>query len=293
MKVLDYILHTRPQSIPVTFFAVFTGYALSPNKPTELIAIFFDLIVLIVIFSIVLWGGTNAFNSGQDGDVGALTLLPNPPKVPKYLSQFGIGLMILAIILAYFINAKLMYWTLAGVILSIYYSWKNDFIKRGKDIPILDMLINTVGFGFSSILFGYLMTSEIISSDILLIGVGFTFAYMGGMPTSQIFQLKESTPTKDYTSLLGASNVLRIGALFFLLHIFFLTYAFVDFELINQNLTALLCWIGWLILVIIAAIHSFIWSKNPFKNPYNKMNRQMVMMMLSQLLWTVYAWIIS
>lgn len=288
----SYFLHTRPQSFLVTFFAAVTGYAISPEKPIMYVDIAMDLLLLFFIFSILLWGGTNAFNSGQDGNEGALTLLPNPPLVPKYLSAFGLSLMGLALIFTYFISLRLMLLTLLGVLLSVFYSYKNSFFKRGKDIPVIDMLINTVGFGLCSILFGFMMTSAPVTPQILLIGIGFTFTYLGGMPTSQIFQLKEQAVTnQNYTSLLGVSGVLKLGAFFFILHVIFIGFAYTDLSFLRGNFIALTCWAGWIILVLISSIHSYWWSKEPFKNSYKRMNRQMIMMMSSQTLWTIYAWI--
>jgi hypothetical protein len=187
---------------------------------------------------------------------------------------------------------RLAIWTAVGVLLSILYSWKNNFFTRGKDIPILDMLINTSGFGICSILFGYIMTPAPVTATLIYIGMGFTFAYQGGMPTSQIFQLKKDSKP-NYTSLLGAAWVLRAGALFFILHIVFLALAYTDLTFLAAHQVLMCMYAGWALLVLLSAIHSLWWSQDPFKEPYKKMNRQMVMMMSSQILWTVYAWIKS
>lgn len=292
MNARAYFLHTRPQTYAVTFFAAFTGYALSPFKPITLLETVIDLAALLLLFSICLWGGTNAFNSGQDGNDGPLTLLPEPPPVPKFLSGFGLILMIAAVLLANLISFRLAVLTFIGVALSVYYSWKNYYFRRGKDIPVLDMLINTVGFGLCSILFGYMLTKAPITKELFGIGLGFTFAYLGGMPTSQIFQLPaQKTKQKNYTSLFGESTILKMGSVFFLLHLTFLLFFYTDLPFLKTNIPALVCWVSWIILVLIAATHSFWWSREPFKNPYNRMNRQMILMMTSQVLWTIYAWL--
>lgn len=292
MNARAYLLHTRPQTYAVTFFAAFTGYVLSPAKPGTIPETAFQLLALLVIFSICLWGGTNAFNSGQDGDDGPLTLLPTPPPVPTGLSGFGISLMLLAVFLAFFINAGLAVLTFIGVALSVYYSWQNRLFPRGKDIVVVDMLINTVGFGLCSILFGFMLTGAPLTKELFGIGLGFTFAYLGGMPTSQIFQLPEhKTKPKNYTSLFGPSSILKMGSVFFLLHLTFLLAFYTDLPFLNKNFPALICWLGWIILVLAAAVHSFWWAKEPFRNSYNRMNRQMVLMMTSQVLWTIYAWL--
>ncbi|HSI91481.1 MAG TPA: hypothetical protein VK927_10225 [Adhaeribacter sp.] len=292
MKAQAYLLHTRPQSYPVTFFAAFTGYAISPAKPETAGGLALDLGLLLLLFSVLLWGGTNAFNSSQDGNDGPLTLLPEPPPVPRFLNSFGLLLMLLAVLLAGLVSTRLLLWTAVGLLLSVWYSWKNPYFRRGKDIPVMDMLINTVGFGFCSILFGYFLTNAPLTPELLFIGIGFTFAYLGGMPTSQIFQLKEKTE-RNYTSLFGPATILKMGAVFFVLHLAFLAVFSADIVFLQANMLALACWLGWGILVLASAVHSFWWSKEPYTNPYNRMNRQMVMMMLSQVLWTSYAWMRS
>jgi len=277
----------------VTFFAAFTGYALSPEKPQDIFLILRDAAFLFMLFSVALWGGTNAFNSAQDGDEGPLTLLPNPPKVPKHLSAFGLSLMVTAILLATIVSMRLTAFVAFGVALSIFYSWKNPWTRRGKDVPMVDMLMNAFGFGFCSILCGYLLTPASIEVGVLVVGVGFTFAYLGGMPTSQMFQLKENGNERNYTAVVGAKNVLRLGALFFAVHLLFVGFGFADGVTLKQHPWLLVCWTGWLLLVAVSAIHSYWWSASPYTNAYNRMNRQMVMMMSSQILWTVYAWGVS
>jgi 4-hydroxybenzoate polyprenyltransferase len=290
----SYFLHTRPQSFLVTFFAALTGYALSADRPHITIELLKDLGLMFLVFSMLLWGGTNAFNSGQDGNDGPLTLLPKPPPVPKFLSLFGLVLMLFAVAVAFFISKRLMVWTAICALLSILYSWKNPLFRRGKDIPVVDMLINAFGFGFCSILFGFMMRDGEIGKTILLIGAGFSFAYLGGMPTSQIFQLNRITDTtNNYTTLVGVPSVLKLGAFFFVLHILFLGYSYTDVSFLKNNIAAMLLWVGWILLVLISSIHSFTWSRHPFKDSYKRMNRQMIMMMGSQFLWTSYAWIHS
>jgi 4-hydroxybenzoate polyprenyltransferase len=202
--------------------------------------------------------------------------------------------MVAAIALSYTLSFRLAAWTLTGLALSVFYSWQNGFLPRGKDIPVLDMLINSFGFGFCSVLFGYMMTDAPLRPEIFWAGAGFSFAYLGGMPTSQIFQLpaKKGSP-HNYTSLFGAGTILKFGALFFLLHIIFLAFFHANFDALENTPATLGCWLGWLLLVLASSVHSLWWSRQPYVNSYNRMNRQMVMMMTSQLLWTIHAWILN
>ena len=293
MKELSsYIAHMRPKSFPVTFFSALTGYAISPGKATSWEGILFDLSLLFILFSVLIWGGTNAFNSGQDGDEGSLNLLPDPPPVPKHLSQFGILLMLAAIALSSIKGWPLVLLSTIALILSLFYSWKNPYFRRGKDIPVIDMLINAGGFGLCSILMGYFLTPSRLTGEVWIIGAGFTFAYWGGMPTSQIFQLKAGEATSNYTSIVTPSRFLKQGAVFFTLHLLTLGMLVIPGwrELISEPLRFSF-WLGWIILVAIGSIHSLWWSRSPFTDPYKRMMRQMTIMMGSQVCWTAYAWL--
>ena len=78
---------------------------------------------------------------------------------------------------------------MAATVLSIYYSWKKIPESRRKEIPGIDMAINAVGCGIGSILIGYSFAAPaILDWQPLLVGIGFSIALFGGLPTTQIFQ---------------------------------------------------------------------------------------------------------
>lgn len=271
----------------MTFLLAFTGYAISPSKPADPIQVALDLLLLLLVYSVLLWGGTNAFNSGQDRDSGRVNLLSNPPPLPQGLSMWGLLLKGVASIAGFFVG----FWTgllcVVATILSLFYSWKRMPGRRGKEIPFVDMLINAMGCGLGSVLVGYSFAAQtILHWEPVVVGIGFSLALFGGMPTSQIFQLEEGE--RNYTSVLGARFVLRLGSVFFLVHLLFMSLCFPPEEI---SVGVLLPWIAWLLLVAAASFYSWIWSSSPEKGAYRKMIVQMNLMMGSQLSWSVFAWI--
>ena len=85
---------------------------------------------------------------------------------------------------------------------------------------------------------------------------------------------------------LGARATLRVGALLFVAHVALLA----AFGWPPRGL-ALAARVGWAVLALAASGHSLEWSRNPFQKPYERMTRQFGMMMMSQTLWALAAWL--
>lgn len=232
-----------------------------------------------------MWGGANAFNSSQDGDTGPLNLLPHPPPVPKRLAAFGLAWMGAGVLLSLAKGLPAFGLTLLGFCASVYYSWVQPYWKRGKELPGLDILINAGGCGLGSVLAGYAFTSGAWNARVVWVGIAFTVAIFGGLPTSQIFQLAPDHPgarEKNYTSWLGAKRTLRVGAVLILLHLAILVW-------VSGGFVPSLFFGAWFGLAAAGALHSFLWSFSPFVKPYARMLRQFVLMSLSQVAWIVFA----
>lgn len=88
-----YVAYTRPRSIPVTLAMALTGWLAAPVHAHVVT----DLAFLAIVYSVLLWGGTNAFNSAEDRDTGPVNLMPDPPPRPPHLHAFGLALMVVAI----------------------------------------------------------------------------------------------------------------------------------------------------------------------------------------------------
>jgi 4-hydroxybenzoate polyprenyltransferase len=271
----DYVAFTRPRSIPVTLVMAMTGWLASPRRD-HLIT---DIVFLLVVYSILLWGGTNAFNSAEDRDEGPVNLLPDPPPVPPHLGAFGLALMAAAIAAASLRGACCVVLAALAVALSLFYSWRGAPWPRGKDIPGVDNLINAGGCGIGSFCFGWCTSGAPIDASAIYLGFAWTVCLFGGMPTAQIFQLRPDDPPINWTSWLGPARTLRLGALLFAIH----------FALIARVSTLGAGTIVWGAGVLVAILHSAWWSRDPFTQAYRRMLRQMAVLTTAQLAWALAA----
>lgn len=286
-----YWAYLRPRTFVPTFLLALTGYAASPARPSSLVAVAVDLLLLFLVYSVLLWGGANAFNSSQDRDEGPVNLLPNPPPIPPRLASFGIAANVLAIALAASRGARPAALVACAVVVSIFYSLRGAPWRRGKEIGVVDNAINATGSGFAAIMLGYLFTPAPVDARILFLAAAFTIAIFGGVPTSQIFQLDPRdtyASARNYASLLGPKTTLRVGALLFVVHVGFVLV--MGWPAPGGALVAVLLG-GWGLLALVASAHSWWWAREPFRDPYRRMTRQLGMMMTSQTLFTIAAWI--
>lgn len=286
--ISHYVAYMRPRTFVPTFLLAFTGYAVSPMRPSSVAACAIDLALLFVVYSVLLWGGANAFNSAEDRDDGPVNLLPNPPPLPARLGAFGIAMTLFAVALAALRGPRPAAIVGVAVVLSIYYSWRGGPFRRGKEVAIVDNVINATGCGLMAILLGYSFTPAPFDARVLWIALAFTVGIYGGVPTAQIFQLspKDTYATaRNTTALIGARATLLAGGALFLVHLALL--------LLEGWPRPGVLVIGWAVLVVGATVHSWEWSRHPFDRPYERMTRQMGMLMTSQVLWSLAAFLSS
>lgn len=293
VPVRHYFAYLRPRTFVPTFLLALTGYAASPARPSSLVAVAADLVLLFLVYSVLLWGGANAFNSSQDRDEGPVNLLPNPPPIPPRLALFGVATNVVAVAFAALRGPRAAALVACAVVVSIFYSLRGAPWRRGKEIGVVDNVINAAGSGFAAIALGYLFTPAPIDGRILFLAAAFTIAIFGGVPTSQIFQLDPRdtyASARNYASLLGPKTTLRVGALLFVVHVVLLLVMGWPPRGGGSALVAALLG-GWALLALGASVHSWWWARAPFRDPYRRMTRQLGMMMTSQTLFTIAAWI--
>jgi hypothetical protein len=268
-----YVAYTRPRSIPVTLAMALTGWFAAPAH-ARVVA---DLAFLAIVYSSLLWGGTNAFNSAEDLDTGPVNLMPYPPPRPPYLGAFGLALMCAAIAAAALRGTTAILLVAAAVALSLYYSWRGAPWRRGKDVAGVDNLINALGCGLGSFALGWVTTGAPLSTTPIYLGLTWTVCLFGGMPTAQIFQLQPGERATSWTSLLGAGRTLRLGAVLFAMNLALLA------PVSHLDVATIV----WAIGVVAAIIHSAWWSRTPFVAPYRRMLRQMTLLTAAQLAWAI------
>lgn len=275
-----YIAYMRPLTFPATFVLVATGWAASPSRALG------ELPWLALLYSVLGWGGANAFNSDQDQDTGPVNLLPDPPPRPPHLGAFGLGCSSLAVLLASLRGPVCAGIAAACLALSTLYSWKPPVGWRGKEIGGVDNLLNAAGCGLLAVMAGWAATGEPLDARAAALGLGFSAAIFGGYPASQIFQLRPGegyAEARNFATLLGPARALRVGSACFLLHLAVVAFA----QRSPASALGWICQLGWAALVLASAVHSWRWARDPFTDPYRRMIRQMAAMLTSQAFWAL------
>jgi 4-hydroxybenzoate polyprenyltransferase len=116
------------------------------------------LTVLVVgwfCWVVLLNGGTLAFNSAYDRDIGPVAYLPNPPEPPRWLAGLSLIWMLAGVVIGTLVIG-LAFGLVLGicVVLSVLYSHP---ATRLKGRPGWDLLINMVGYGAATTLGGLLV----------------------------------------------------------------------------------------------------------------------------------------
>jgi 4-hydroxybenzoate polyprenyltransferase len=218
LKLRNFLLHTRPKSFLPSFLFPLTGYFASPLhfEAAENVK---RLGVLFLGYCVLIWGGTSALNSAWDGDEGPLNFLENPPPVPQGLGIFGFALLLLGVAVFYPYGTLCMEAAAICLALSCLYSVRFPGLpRRGKEVPVLDNLINALGCGALAVFLGYGVGGGGLSPRVLVLALAFTLTVFGSYPATQVFQLdsrgKDGGKKTNFSAFFGAKTALRIGVVF-------------------------------------------------------------------------------
>jgi len=212
-KMKSYILHTRPRSWLVVAGHLSVGYFIA-LPPQQWFAASNVLMLALgaAIWTLLLNGGTLAFNSAFDNDAGDIGYLDSPPPVPPKLWLFGLILILAGLPLS-FLLLPLTYVAAYGasVILSLLYSCPPVRLKARAGF---DILINMIGYGGLTTFAGWASVSSEIPPSIILVCVGYMFLFAAFYPFTQIYQYEEDRAKGDRTFavMLGPSRALKFSA---------------------------------------------------------------------------------
>lgn len=275
---MDYLAYMRPRTFPITFVFALTGYVLAPSHARGA-GLALDLAFLFLVYSVLGWGGANAFNSAEDEDAGPVNLLPDPPPRPRHLGAFGLacGAASVALALAWPGKARAVPFVLVAGLLSVAYSYRGAPFRRFKEVGGLDALTHALGCGPIAIALGWSAAAP-LDASFAWPALGFFFAFFGGYTTTQIFQLapgERYATGRNYTSLLGAPLALRVSVLCFAAHVVVLGLS------VGRAIVASAPYLVWASLVAVAALHALGWALRPWHAPYRRMQVQLGLMMTS------------
>lgn len=281
----------RPKAFPLSFIFVLTGYALNPDKSQFLR----DLPLLFLVYSILLYGGTTALNTHYDNDEGPLNFLENPPPKPKFLGKFGIAAMVLGIVISYFVSTIFFYCSLAAFPLSILYNMRVPPLRyRGKEYGGLDSLINALGCGIIAVLMGASVSGQAIQPRTYMIGLAYTITVLGSYPATQIFQLKPDDTyekARNFSTLFGASNALKIGAIFLAIGLG-VVLCVIQTDLQNTGWEWRQLFYVPFVFLFARGIFKFVtWSRHPFRDPELNYRPTIMSFLIARLFWIAAEWL--
>jgi lycopene elongase/hydratase (dihydrobisanhydrobacterioruberin-forming) len=207
---LDYFLHLRPAEWPIVAAHTAVGSLVALGS-TDLGAGFIRPLQGIVLWVICLNGGTLAINSAFDRDVTDIAYLKSPPPPPRFLFPFGLGLMLLGLVLASALppGYRAAYALCVG--LSVLYSVPPF---RLKAVAGMDWLINMWGFGTLTAYAGWAATGVPVTDAGRPLLLGFCPLFAALYPLTQLYQLEEDRARGDRTLavVLGARSSLALAA---------------------------------------------------------------------------------
>lgn len=189
MKARAWFWHLRPRSWPTVAGHALAGAlmargldALSPSGSL------YKTLSACAIWAILLNGGTLALNSAIDRDEGDVGFLNDPPPIPRGLGIYGLMLMLLGCLPAWWIGRPFLAVYAISVVLSILYSVPPVRLKaRGG----WDVLINMIGYGGLTALAGWLAASPLPIQGQWGIFAGFAFLFGAFYPMTQFYQKEE------------------------------------------------------------------------------------------------------
>jgi 4-hydroxybenzoate polyprenyltransferase len=194
---LDYLLHTRPTEWPIVAAHAAIGYLLAVGlraaAQSESLA---PAALGILLWVVLLNGGTLALNSAYDRDQGDIAYLRQPPPPPRHLAVFGLTLMLVGLVGAFLLPWGYRIAYASCLVLSVLYSVPPF---RLKAVPGADWLINMWGFGVLTPYAGWSATGLPVGpvGGLILLAFGSLFAAL--YPLTQIYQFEEDARRGDRT----------------------------------------------------------------------------------------------
>ena len=200
----SYVLHLRPREWPImaahttlgVVLAVVLGAgAMGWSGAWESGALARGA-VAVIIWVVLLNGGTLAINSAFDRDDGDIGYLDAPPPPPAHLALFALALMLAGQVAALALPALFAWLYAVCLVMSVAYSMPP---VRLKAVAGADWVINILGFGMLTPLAGWAATGRPPTAAALWIFGGFGALFAALYPLTQLYQLDEDRARGDRT----------------------------------------------------------------------------------------------
>ncbi|MDQ2768131.1 MAG: UbiA family prenyltransferase [Gemmatimonadota bacterium] len=206
-----YVLHMRPREWPIMIAHTTLGFLLAQGLAASLRGTRVGMLVAgLVVWVVLLNGGTLAINSAFDNDVGDIGYLDDPPPAPAHLARWGLALMLAGQGIALVLPRGFAIAYAICFAMSLLYSVPPP---RLKAVAGADWLINMIGFGTLTPYAGWtLATIPLTSAGAWALG-GFAPLFAALYPLTQLYQLDEDRARGDRTLAiaLGVRSSLAIA----------------------------------------------------------------------------------
>ena len=208
---LDYLLHLRPAEWPImaghTLLGALLALGITRAASGEQVG---PVLLGLVLWVVALNGGTLAINSAFDRDEGDVAYLRRPPAPPPGLFRFGLGLMVLGMLVSLQLPRPYTWLYLTCFIMSVLYSVPP---ARLKAVAGADWIINLLGFGTLTPLAGWASTGQPLTVWGWFLVWGFGALFAGLYPLTQLYQFDEDERRGDRTFalLLGKRRSLAVS----------------------------------------------------------------------------------
>jgi 4-hydroxybenzoate polyprenyltransferase len=254
-ELFSYLLHMRPAEWPIMAGHTALGYVLAVGFGGVARGLWLgQALWALVIWVVLLNGGTLAINSVFDKDEGDIGYLVAPPAPPRHLLGFSVALLAGGQVLALTLPPAFRVDYAVCLALSMLYSVPPF---RFKAVAGIDWLINMWGFGTLTPFAAWAATGRPLDLGHGLVLLAFCPLFAGLYPLTQLYQLDEDRRRGDRTLalILGMRRSLDVA-----LGCILLAFALFGWAAVTLRVG------GLLLLIPLAA---WLWVAVPWRLGYN------------------------